>query len=91
MSAALGLLAAVAADHYHRDIDGVAHGPKLFGRKPDHPVHFLTFRHLYPSVAKVGGLQSQGAKGAAVVNLLQALGNAGSCVLRLSRRVRKMA
>jgi hypothetical protein len=37
-----------------------------------------------PNVAKVGGLQSQGAKGAAVVDLLQALGNAGSGVLRLS-------
>jgi hypothetical protein len=37
-----------------------------------------------PNVAKAGGLQSQGAKGAAVVNLLQALGNAGSGVLRLS-------
>ncbi len=35
-------------------------------------------------VAKVRGLQSQGANGAAVVNLLQALDNAGSCVLRLS-------
>ena len=39
--------------------------------------------HVYPNVAKVGGLQSQGDKGAAVVDLLQALGNAGSCVLRL--------
>jgi hypothetical protein len=37
-----------------------------------------------PNVAKVGGLQSQGDKGAAVVDLLQALGNAGSGVLRLS-------
>jgi hypothetical protein len=46
---------------------------------------------IYPNVAKVGGLQSQGAKGAAVVNLLQSLGNAGSCVLRLSRRGKKMA
>jgi hypothetical protein len=46
---------------------------------------------LNPNVAKVGGLQSQGAKGAAVVNLLQALGNAGSGVLRLSRRVKKVA
>jgi len=36
-----------------------------------------------PSVAKVGGLQSQGAKGAAEAILLQALGNAGSGVLRL--------
>jgi len=39
---------------------------------------------VYPNVAKVGGLQNQGAKGAAVVDLLQALGNAGSGVLRLS-------
>jgi hypothetical protein len=39
---------------------------------------------LNPIVAKAGGLQSQGAEGAAVVNLLQALGNAGSGVLRLS-------
>jgi hypothetical protein len=46
---------------------------------------------LNPNVAKVGGLQSQGAKGAAVVDLLQALGNAGSGVLRLSRRGKKMA
>jgi len=52
-------------------------------------MHFFTL--VYPIVAKVGGLQSQGAKGAAVVNLLQALGNAGSGVLRLSRRVKKMA
>ena len=46
---------------------------------------------VYPNVAKAGGLQSQGAKGAAVVHLLQALGNAGSGVLRLSRRVDNMA
>jgi hypothetical protein len=46
---------------------------------------------LNPIVAKVGGLQSQGAKGEAVVNLLQALGNAGSGVFRLSRRVNNMA
>ncbi len=39
----------------------------------------------YPNVAKVGGLQSQG------VDLLQALGNVGSCVLRLCRRGKKMA
>jgi len=37
-----------------------------------------------PIVAKVGGLQSQSAKGEAVVNLLRILGNAGSGVLRLS-------
>jgi len=42
------------------------------------------FTRLNPIVAKAGGLQSQGAEGAAVVNLLQALGNAGSGVLRLS-------
>jgi len=46
---------------------------------------------VIPNVAKAGGLQSQGAKGAAVANLLQALGNAGSGVLRLSCRVKKMA
>ena len=51
--------------------------------------HFLW--KLYPNVAKVGGLQSQGDKGAAIVDLLQALGNAGSYVLRLSRRGKKMA
>jgi len=42
-------------------------------------------------VAKVGGLQSQDAKGAAVVDLLQVLGNAGSGVLRLSCKVKRMA
>jgi hypothetical protein len=47
--------------------------------------------HVNPNVAKAGGLQSQGAKGAAVVDLLQALGNTGSGVLRISRRVKKMA
>jgi len=46
---------------------------------------------LNPKVAKVGGLQSQGAKGEAVVNLLRTLGNAGSGVLRLSRRANNMA
>ena len=46
---------------------------------------------INPNVAKVGGLQSQGAKGEAVVNLLRTLGNAGSGVLRLSRRVNNMA
>jgi hypothetical protein len=51
----------------------------------------LSRRGKNPIVAKVGGLQSQGAKGAAVVDLLQALGNAGSGVLRLSRRGKKMA
>jgi hypothetical protein len=44
---------------------------------------------LNPNAAKAGGLQSQGVEGAAVVNLLQALDNAGSGVLRLSRRVKK--
>jgi len=47
--------------------------------------------YLHPNVAKVGGLQSQGAKGEAVVHLLRTLGNAGSGVLRLSRRVNNMA
>jgi hypothetical protein len=46
---------------------------------------------INPIVAKVGGLQSQGAKGEAVVNLLRIRGNAGSGVLRLSRRVNNMA
>jgi hypothetical protein len=46
---------------------------------------------ISPNVAKAGGLLSKGAKGAAVVDLLQALGNAGSEVLRLSSRVKKMA
>jgi hypothetical protein len=49
----------------------------------------LKFPILDPNVAKAGGLQSQGAKGAAVVVLLQALGNAGYEVLRLSRKVKK--
>jgi len=44
-----------------------------------------------PIVAKVGGLQNQGAKGEAVVNLLLSLGNTGSGALRLSRRVNSMA
>jgi len=47
-----------------------------------------------PIVAKVGGLQSQGAKGEAVVSLLRIppwRDNAGSGVLRLSRRVNNMA
>jgi hypothetical protein len=46
---------------------------------------------LYPVVAKAGGLQSQGAEGEAVANLLRTLGNIGSEVLRLSRRVNNMA
>ena len=47
--------------------------------------------YINPVVAKVGGLQSQGAKGEVVVNLLRTLGNAGSGILRLSRRVNNMA
>ncbi len=47
------------------------------------PVGFLCSDRLNPIVAKVGGLQSQGAKGAAVVHLLQVLGNTGSGALRL--------
>ncbi len=39
---------------------------------------------MNPNDAKVGGLQSQGAEGEAVVNLLRTLGNTGSGVLRLS-------
>ena len=46
---------------------------------------------LHPKVAKVGGLQSQGTKGKAVVDLLRTLGNAGSGVFRLSQRVHNMA
>ena len=44
----------------------------------------------YPNVAKVGGLQSQGVKGEVVVTLPRSLYNAGSEVLRLSRRVNNM-
>jgi len=44
-----------------------------------------------PKVAKAGAIQSQGAKGETVVTLLRTLGNAGSGVLRLSRRVNNMA
>jgi len=44
----------------------------------------MTPASLYPIVAKAGGLQIQGAKGEAVVNLLRTLGNAGSGALRLS-------
>jgi len=40
---------------------------------------------INPVVATGGGLQSQGATGEAVVNLLRTLGNTGSGVLRLSR------
>jgi hypothetical protein len=47
--------------------------------------------YAHPNVAKAGGLRSQGVEGAAVVNLPQTLGNTGSGVLRLSRRVKKMA
>jgi len=57
---------------------------------PKVPIDF-PFSEVYPIVAKVGGLQSQGAKSEAVVNLLRTLGNAGSGVLRLSRRVNNMA
>ncbi len=44
----------------------------------------------YPNVAKAGGLQSQGVKGEVVVTLPRSLYNAGSEVLRLSRRVNNM-
>ena len=46
---------------------------------------------VYPIAAKVGGLHSQGAKGEAAVYLLRTIDNAGSGVLRLSRRAKKMA
>ncbi len=42
--------------------------------------------YVYPNVAIVGGLQSQGAEGEAIVRLLRSLGNAGSGVLRLLHR-----
>jgi len=45
---------------------------------------------INPNVAKVEGLQSQGAKDKAVVNLLRTLGNAGFGVIRLSIRVNNM-
>jgi hypothetical protein len=48
---------------------------------------FLTV--FYPNVAKAEGLQSQGAKGAAAVGLLQTLGSAGSGGLWLSRGVKR--
>ena len=43
-----------------------------------------------PNFAKAGGLQSQGVKGEVVVTLPRSLYNAGSEVLRLSRRVNNM-
>ena len=43
-----------------------------------------------PNVAKAGGLQRQGVKGEVVVTLPRSLYNAGSGVLRLSRRVNNM-
>jgi hypothetical protein len=45
---------------------------------------------IFPNVAKVGGLQSQGVKGEVVAVLPRSLYNAGSEVLRLSRRVNNM-
>jgi hypothetical protein len=45
----------------------------------------------FPNVSKAGGLQSQDVKGEAVNLLPQSLDNAGSEVLRLSRRVNNMA
>jgi hypothetical protein len=45
---------------------------------------------MNPNVAKAGGLQSQGVKGEVVVTLPRSLYNAGSEVLRLSRRVNNM-
>ena len=46
---------------------------------------------LNPNLAKVGGLQSQGIQGRSRSQLLRAFGNAGSGVLRLSRRVNNLA
>jgi hypothetical protein len=51
----------------------------------------FSFIQVYPNVAKAGGLQSQGVKGEVVVTLPRSLYNAGSEVLRLSRRVNNMA
>ena len=50
---------------------------------------FICF-FIIPIIAKVGGLQSQGTKGEAVVNLLRVLGNAGAGVLRLLQRYGKL-
>jgi hypothetical protein len=46
---------------------------------------------MNPSVAKVGGLQSQGVKGEVVVTLPRSLYNAGSEDLRLLQRVNNKA
>jgi len=46
---------------------------------------------LTPTLQKSESFRAKASKGAAVVDLLQALGNAGYEVLRLSRRVKKMA
>jgi hypothetical protein len=62
----------------------------ILSRNPT--IHFcLRSIRVNPNVAIVGGLQSQGAEGEVVVNLLRALGNAGSGVLRLSLWVNNMA
>jgi hypothetical protein len=45
--------------------------------------------HGNPIVANAGGLQSQDTEGVAVVDLLQARGNAGCEVLRLSSQAYK--
>jgi hypothetical protein len=51
----------------------------------------LSAEIITPNVAKVGELQTQGAKGEVVVNLIRTLDNAGSEVLRLSQRLNNMA
>ena len=58
------------------------------------PNHFwrilCIFFCIHPNVAKVGGLQSPGVEGEAVLVLPRSLDNAESEVLRLSRRVNNM-
>ena len=65
--------------------------PKLSKRKCEYLDLMIKARRdkivarFYPIVAKVGGLQIQGFKGEAVVNILRSFDNDGSGVLRLSR------
>jgi len=51
----------------------------------------IATRLFTPTLQKSEGFRAKASKGAAVVDLLQALGNAGYEVVRLSRRVKKMA
>jgi len=57
--------------------------------KVDAPKH--VHKIVDPNVAKAGGIQSQGVWGWSRSSLLRTLSNAGSEVLRLSRRVNNMA